>query len=238
MSKRYTTEKVLKDFNESLKNKTIEELYKNPCINWKGTTSDTGEYYTEIISCEILKNYINALNAIPVTERRKSYKTESHERVVIDLKSPREEETLSKRLIGLKLDTLGVALDYQIPLKDTHKNSGLGKIDLLSYNSSTNTIYLIEVKAYKNKETLLRAALEIFTYSKILDHDKLVADYSLTAQGNPTAIIPTVLVTPETQAYTQISELVDGRHPCLKELLNQCGIQLFSLNGSVKKFEI
>ena len=62
--------------------------------------------------------------------------------------------------------------DYQIPLNDERKDK-LGDVDLVSYNEKTKTLFLIELKYKRNKETLLRASLEIFTYYKSADIDKL-----------------------------------------------------------------
>ena len=85
---------------------------------------------------------------------------------------------------------LGEILDYQVPLKDK-KNTKAGKIDLISYNENENKLYLIELKNDFSKESLLRCALEIITYSKQIDIERLKKDFSL---SNKTKVGKAILI--------------------------------------------
>ena len=80
---------------------------------------------------------------------------------------------------------LGKIIDYQVPLKLPKKciplkmqknydkiNNGRGKIDLISKNDKTKTVYLIEVKVSKNSENPCKAVLEIYTYYNLLGGNK------------------------------------------------------------------
>lgn len=107
---------------------------------------------------------------ISIVTRSATYSRENHCNINIDLcKSNRNEEIFAKRITGLTLPELGLILDYQIPLKDTLADKGLGKIDLISFNENTKTLFLIELKYEGNDETLLRASLESYTYFKLVD---------------------------------------------------------------------
>lgn len=133
-------------------------------MNWTGTTKDTDELYSEILANELLRN-LKEFDKISTVTRTETYCRENHCNIEIDIcKSNRDEENFAKRITGLTLEGLGLIKDFQIPLKDTRADKGLGKIDLISFNEETKTLYLIELKYKENKETLLRASLESYTY--------------------------------------------------------------------------
>ena len=172
MGKEYSRQETI-DAVKSAMNQP-ENLYKDKSLNWSGITKDTCEYYTEVVSEEILNNLQQLKNINPIT-RSDSYKRDNHKEICIN-RDENKEVQFAKRLSGMEIPELGKFLDYQIPLKDSNKDKGLGKIDLISYNADNNTIYLIEVK-YISSETLLRAMLESYTYFKTVDTNKLLKDY-------------------------------------------------------------
>lgn len=210
----------------------ISTLYCANCINWTGKTKDTKEYYTEIISFELLRE-LKVFDSIGITTRKNSYSRENHCDIRIDIcKSNRDEENFAKRITGLTLDDLGTIIDYQVPLKDTLSNKGLGKIDLISFNAESKKMFLIELKYMGNKETLLRTILESYTYFKIIDKMKLKKDFS-DKFGNidleDIIIIPTVLVVPNCNAFGELEEMEIGQRPKLKALALALGIKFFTL---------
>lgn len=235
--KKTKTETII-ELRKELSN--IVSLYKAKCVNWIGTTSDTDEYYTEIIANELLRE-LKDLDNIATVTRSNSYYIEEHSNIEIDLNmSNREEENFAKRITGIKLEGLGLIKDFQIPLKDTLLDSGLGKIDLISFNEETNTVYLIELKYEGNKETLLRATLECYTYYKIVDKKKLLNDYfnnksfilnKLYNQIDPSGIVvkAAVLVVPGCNAFTELECLESGDRPKLKALALALDISYFTL---------
>ena len=82
-------------------------------------------------------------------------------------------------------------------LKKSQKDTGVGKIDLVSIDG--DKLRLIEIKAEDAKDTLLRCVLEAYTYSKQLDSDRFKREYTEKKEiafGNEEPI-PTVLI-PET----------------------------------------
>ncbi|MBC8213021.1 MAG: hypothetical protein H8E71_00035 [Candidatus Marinimicrobia bacterium] len=217
----------------------IENLYKAKCINWSGSTNDSDELYTEIISNEILRNLIE-FDKIKTVTRSNTYCRENHKAIEIDLESNRKEEIFAKRIAYLDLGELGLIKDYQIPLKDTQADKGLGKIDLISFNSESKTLYLIELKYDGNKETLLRASLESYTYYKIINHKKLINDCLNNKQFilnkvfdsvNPDEINikPAVLLTPNCNAFDEFYEMELGERPKLKSLSLALDINYFTL---------
>jgi len=215
----------------------IGNLYKDSIVNYTGITSDTKELYTEVISEVILKNLKLDIFSNLTISRQTSYYTPAHSKIEIKPYSNRLEENFAKRLVGLEIGVLGKVLDFQIPLKDSTVNKGLGKIDLLSFNNKTNTFYLIEFKNNTNNETLLRASLEIYTYYKSIDQGKLVSDFLqnhpyLDSKKNTSIdsfkIKPIVLLTKETNANKELQDL--NSRPNLKTLLKQLDIFFFSIN--------
>ena len=218
----------------------IELLYKANCVNWTGTTNDSDEQYSEVIAQQLLFN-LKAFGSIAPVTRTSSYCRDSHCNIEIDIcRSNRDEENFAKRITGLELENLGLIKDFQIPLKDTLGDKGLGKIDLISYNKDTKTLYLIELKYIGNNETLLRASLESYTYYKIVDGIKLINDFINNKQFilnqvfnsvNPAEIVikPAVLLVPGCNAYEELNEMNRSIRPMLKALVLALGVNFFTL---------
>lgn len=233
-----TRKETIDELKKELPN--IENLYKSKCVNWTGTTSDTNETYTEIIANELLRE-IKEFDRISTVTRSGTYCRENHCNIEIDIcKSNRDEENFVKRLTGLALGDLGLIKDYQIPLKDTRADKGLGKIDLISFNDETKTLYLIELKYEGNKETLLRASLESYTYYKIVDKVKLINDcfnnqkFILNNVFNQKDISeinvkPAVIVVPKCKAYVELEDVELGKRPKLKALALALDIKYFKV---------
>lgn len=218
----------------------IENLYKSKCVNRTGTTKDTNEFYSEIIANELLRE-LKEFDKLSTLTRNKTYCRENHCNIEIDIcNSNRDEENFAKRITGLTLEGLGLIKDFQIPLKDTRADKGLGKVDLISFNEETKSLYLIELKYEGNKETLLRASLESYTYYKILNKIKLINDCFKNQKfisnkvfnqikPNEINVKPAVLVGPKCNAYNELKELESGGRPKLKALAIALNIKYFTL---------
>lgn len=61
-----------------------------------------------------------------------------------------------------------IILDYEVPMATVWKK--VGGIDLLIQGKKDNTVYAVEVKPEKSKETLVRMVAEILTYAEISDY--------------------------------------------------------------------
>ena len=177
MGKKYSKKEILEEIQD------MGNFYKRKVVNYRGTTSDSKEYYTEVVAEWILKN-IYLFDYIKPITREKSYKADSHDGKNKDNDSNREEEKIAMKLFELSqnqgkvFDIIGKIIDYQTPLKDIQTDK-VGKIDLLAYNENEKTLRILELKKPDNKETMLRCVLEAYTYLKVVDKAKLLKDFEL-----------------------------------------------------------
>ena len=177
MGKKYSKKEILEEIQD------MGNFYKRKVVNYRRTTSDSKEYYTEVVAEWILKN-IYLFDYIKPITREKSYKADSHDGKNKDNDSNREEEKIAMKLFELSqnqgkvFDIIGKIIDYQTPLKDIQTDKA-GKIDLLAYNEEEKILRILELKRPDSKETMLRCVLEAYTYLKVVDKDKLLKDFGL-----------------------------------------------------------
>lgn len=151
-------------------------FYKGGCINYRGKTTDTQEYYTEVIS-EWLLDHLELLENIKPITRQSSYLVIGHDGIPDHPDSNREEELIAMAMKRQgQLSLVGQVLDYQTPLKNVQKDRA-GKIDLLTYDGIA--LRILELKEPDSKETMLRCVLECYTYLKTVNQAKLLADFGL-----------------------------------------------------------
>jgi len=224
----YTENETLERIREELT--SIETVYKSSCVNWSGFTSDTKRRYTEIIAADIRHNF-QLFDAIQRITRERSYYSPSHARMRIDLeKSNRMEEIFAKRINRLEFKQMGRILDFQIPIKNSSRDLGIGKFDLISFSAKKKRMFLLELKHGTNTETLLRAMLESFTYYKTVNENKLINDFREIEQiSKETKTKPAVLVTPGCTAYSELEQMEKGERPELKKLAKALSISFFTL---------
>ena len=225
------------------KNEILEEIqdmvnfYKRKVVNYRGKTSDSKDYYSEVVAEWILKN-IYLFDYIKPITREKSYKVDSHDGIIKNEESKREEEKIAMKLFDLSqnqrkvFDVIGKIIDYQTPLKDIQTDKA-GKIDLLAYNKKEKILRILELKRPGSKETMLRCVLEAYTYSKVVDKAKLLKDFGL-AEDTVIKACPFVFYGKE--QYREMQQ--DREH--LKDLIEKLGIEVIYLeekNGeySIKK---
>ena len=173
MGKQYTKEYVIKECNEMIK--PIDQFYMKSFLNRTGKTSDTGEYYTEVIAEFLLKEEnIELLNSIERIDRE-DYSVDGHDGSY-NSKSNRFEEHVAMDMYKMSkednywFEGIGKVIAYQVPLKKQQKDK-VGKIDLLSKND--DTAYMLELKAPGSSETMLRCLLESYTYLKRANQENL-----------------------------------------------------------------
>ena len=117
MGKKYSKKEILEEIQD------MGNFYKRKVVNYRGTTSDSKEYYTEVVAEWILKN-IYLFDYIKPITREKSYKADSHDGKNKDKDSNREEEKIAMKLFELSqnqgkvFDIIGKIIDYQTPLKN------------------------------------------------------------------------------------------------------------------------
>ena len=151
-------------------------FYKSGCVNYRGRTSDTKEYYTEVIA-EWLLDHLPLFGQIREITRQSPYDVEGHDGVPDNPNSNREEELIAMAMKRQgAMGIVGEIIDYQTPLKNCRKDKA-GKIDLLAHYGKT--LRILELKEPDSKETMLRCVLEGYTYLKTANKEKLVSDFDL-----------------------------------------------------------
>jgi len=222
---------TIKVFECALKN--AKNLYKSKCINWKGKTLDSKEYYTEVISRELLKGEkLVLLEKIGQINRIKKYNVGTHDGQH-NGDTNRAEEIFAIHLKGEKLKKLGLVIDYQVPLKEKRSDDA-GKIDLIT--STNKSVYIVELKYIDNKETLLRAILEIWTYYKQLNKVNFLKSFKLPKQIKIEDIRKAVLLSVGCNAYKEAKEL--SKRPELKQLAKALGVDIFLFEENITITEL
>ena len=223
------------------KNEILEEIqdmgnfYKRKVVNYRGTTSDSKEYYTEVVAEWILKN-IYLFDYIKPITREKSYKVDSHDGIIKNEESKREEEKIAMKLFDLSqnqrkvFDVIGKIIDYQTPLKDIQTDKA-GKIDLLAYNESKKTLRILELKRPDSKETMLRCVLEAYTYLKVVDKAKLLKDFGLPEN---TKIKACPFVFYEKEQYREMQQDREN----LKDLIKKLEIEVIYLKEEKGEYNV
>ena len=232
MGKVYSKDEIIKIMKEAKSD--IKNFYKKEFVNYLGVTSDTKEYYTEIIAEWLLDNFY-LFDTIKMISRESSYKVDSHNGIIKDENSNHEEEKIAMKLFdysqnkGVTFDIIGKIIDYQTPLKNVQKDD-VGKIDLLAYNEKEKTLKILELKKPDSKETMLRCVLEAYTYLKIADKTKLLKDFEL---PEDTIIKACPFVFVEGEQYKEIQE--DRKY--LKELMKKLDVEPVYLKEEYKIVE-
>ena len=190
------------------------------------TVSNAEETAQELLKEEAL----TGLFSIEQITRKSTYKVKSHATIMHDMTTNRIEEHLALDMVrsAKEYELVGKMLDFQVPLKSSKENCGVGKIDLFAQKGNVAT--LLELKVKGSTETLLRCVLEIFTYWKQLDHQKFLYDFGLSQEN---IVKKAVLVFADSVAYRQYEN--KEKYPNTHALMEKLGVELFLLsetNGS------
>ena len=226
MGKKYSKEEIIKKLEES--KSEMGQFYSENFLNYISETSDKEGDYTEIIA-EWLLNNIKLFDEIKPITREKNYKVKTHDGIIKNEESKREEEKIAMKLFDLSqnqgkvFDIIGKIVDYQTPLKNVRGDKA-GKIDLLAYNEKEKTLRILELKRPDSKETMLRCVLEAYTYLKVVDKAKLLKDFEL-PENTIVKACPFVFF--DGAQYKEIQE--DRKH--LKELMKNLDVEPIYLKG-------
>lgn len=220
----YTKKCILCKCNDAFKDKNT--FYKLPIINYRGKTEDTDEYFAEVIAGFLCANIDEFKNGIDTINRGTTYYTKSHENVIINPDSNREEENIAKSMYHKEYAFIGKIIDYQTPLKNSRADDA-GKIDLLSYDGTT--LRILELKKPDSEETMLRCVLEGFTYWKTVDKAKLLLDFKLPGDTVVKAC-PFVF-----KGKVQYNEMKETR-PNLKRLMELLDSKPYYISGEDGKY--
>ncbi|MDR1705020.1 MAG: hypothetical protein LBS19_10120, partial [Clostridiales bacterium] len=191
----YSKEQIVSMVQKALDNPSL--AYRRKVFKFRGPRS--GERYTEIAAEELLKpENFDKLGTIPRIDRE-DYRAKSHDGLAnkrMPDNSNRQENWIAKRLFGKSFDHIGEFIDFETPLKKSAADSA-GKIDLIAHSKTSGKTYMLELKRPESDETLLRCALEIYTYYKTANHGNLLKSFSLPGES----AIPGILVYIKSQAY-------------------------------------
>ena len=235
MGKKYSKEEIIKKL-ETAKSE-MGQFYSENFLNYISETSDKEGDYTEIIAGWLLDN-IELFNEIKPITREKSYKVKTHDGIIKNEESNREEEIIAMQLFDLSqnkgkvFDIIGKIIDYQTPLKNV-RGDKVGKIDLLAYNEKENpkTLRILELKRPDSKETMLRCALEAYTYLKVVDKAKLLKDFGL-AEDTKIKACPFVFYDGE-----QHQEMQKNKEN-LERLIKELGVEVIYLEEKDGEYSI
>ena len=233
MGKKYSKEEIIKKLEAS--KSEMGQFYSEDFLNYISETSDKEGDYTEIIAGWLLDN-IELFNEIKLITREKSYKVKTHDGIIKNEESKREEEKIAMKLFdssknrGKVFDIIGKIIDYQTPLKNVQTDD-VGKIDLLAYNENEKTLRILELKRPDSKETMLRCVLEAYTYLKVVDKAKLLKDFGL---PEDTVIKACPFVFYGKEQYREMQQ--DREH--LKELIEKLGIEVIYLEEKDGEYSI
>ena len=235
MGKKYSKEEIIKKLEES--KSEMGQFYSENFLNYIGETSNEEGDYTEIIAGWLLDN-IELFDDIEMISRKSNYKVKTHDGVIKNEGSKREEEKIAMKLFvlsqnqGKVFDVIGKIIDYQTPLKNVRADKA-GKIDLLAYNEKENpkTLRILELKKLDSKETMLRCVLEAYTYLKVVDKAKLLKDFGLPKN---TKIKACPFVFYDGEQYKEMQE--DRKN--LKDLIKELGIEVIYLKEENGEYSV
>ena len=233
MGKKYSKEEIIKKLEAS--KSEMGQFYSEDFLNYISETSEKEGDYTEIIAGWLLDN-IELFNEIKLITREKSYKVKTHDGIIKNEESKREEEKIAMKLFdssqnkGKVFDIIGKIIDYQTPLKNVRGDKA-GKIDLLAYNENEKTLRILELKKPDSKETMLRCVLEAYTYLKVVDKDKLLKDFGLPEN---TVIKACPFVFYGKEQYKEMQQ--DRKH--LKELMKNLDVEPIYLKGEGGEYSV
>jgi hypothetical protein len=230
----YTYEATVEQINEVIENDPAS-VYKCKYVNRKGIVSNSNkrDYFTEVIAKQILADdlVILPVDRIDAKGNYKPYAVHSKPVSKINPLSNRLEEIkainlFEDGLIGNDIKCsnieLGRVVEYQVPVKGVRSHSS-GKIDLISYNESK--FYLIELKFNGNKDTLLRAVLELETYSRQINVDKLIKELKARLNIKVDCFIEkALLLYPGCNAFDEYSDI--NKRPEINKLIKKYNIHI------------
>lgn len=209
---KYTKEEIIDKCESAMK--APEKFYKEGFVNHTGIVKGGNEPYSEVIAEYLMEHIDEFIRGISIIERKGNYYIGTHNGK--HEKTNREEEGIAMDMFKMskeenEFSVIGKIIDYQTPLNNI-KNDGAGKIDLLSYNKENNRVYILELKKPDSKETMLRCVLEGYTYSKIVDKEKLLNEFKIDSNAELLAC-PFVF-----KGGNQEKEMKEGR-PKLEKLM-------------------
>jgi Holliday junction resolvase-like predicted endonuclease len=173
---------------------------------------------------------IGLLESISESERKEGYRVKTHDgnrknKYPDDTEAEKHVENdlflMSKN--GKCFQALGRFIDYETPL-GTSGNNTIGDIDLLAYNDETKTLTVVELKRRTSRELLLRAVIEVYTYSKRVKYERFISDFADYPTSKP--LSKAVLVFKDERQHNDYNN-----QPKVRKLMKELGVELFVMSG-------
>jgi hypothetical protein len=206
---------IINLLRENINPERLSSFYQEDCLNYAGKTSDTHESYSDVIA-EYLLGHIDILkkNSKKIEVKRTyPYNSKTHK--------PKFEKCFAKGLKNFEFDLLGEIIDYEIPIKSSDDDKGIGDVDLLAYNSQEKLLSLVELKLKRNKaDSMLHTILQIYTYYHQLDKEKLKKDFGYSSA----TIQKTVLIFKDSRQHNEFK-----KSKFLKQLAEELEVKVFVL---------
>ncbi len=159
--------------------------------NWKAIGSKT---YVDDISSIIFEAFNSIKLETKMLRQSQPFKVDDHIGTceMKETDNPLLEKRFCRALFNSKSTYIfGSVEDYEVPLKES-RNANFGDIDLLSYEEKKN-VFIIEAKTKDAKTPILKAVLQCYTYSLLVNHvrSKFYNEYGfdITAQLTPAVLI-------------------------------------------------
>lgn len=178
----------------------------------------------------IIEQLDHIKNGEYVSSKRKNYFVASHNSIFDwdeynrskDKPRFRKEEWICKRCKGQTFRSIGIIVDYQVPLKHQRSKecSGLGTVDLLSQKGSD--AYLLEAKGPDSTEEPLRAIMEIYTYWKQLGGDECQNFLLHSALQDATTLKKAVVFFEGSPIHKKLTRTFDELRILMRELGVEC----------------
>jgi hypothetical protein len=222
---KYNKESVEKELKAALK--SPETLYQQDFIKRIGIVENNS--FIEAYSDILLKN-LWQLDKIKIISRKK-YLFQHKKQSKRIAGSNRKEELKVIEWINKDIGELGLVIDYQVPLKSKEGDKA-GRIDFISIKN--HAAFLVEFKL-ESEESLLKAILEIETYSRIIDLERLKKELMVEKNCSLTGFKKAVLFDKKSKMYKQYLDL--NKTPGLKILLEKLNIEIYILEDTTIKAE-
>ena len=234
-----TPEEYMEEFELTLtkkyENHTVDSLFKEFPVDIKYFRDKKNKpVYTqeaEFFLYKYSKKPKDYLERIQPINREEPYKLSSHDGKH-DFREDGKcttEKVEAKAIFNSFKENKGTLkiIDYEVPLRKSSKDKGIGEIDLVGQNG--DEIYLLELKKFKDPNgDLFHMILQSYTYMKLLDLEKFKKEYKCSK------VIPSILFFQDSENYKQF---YDPRNDVFKNLLKHLGMKVFSVKNKDESYK-
>jgi hypothetical protein len=160
----------------------LSTLYRGSIMNKRGRTANSNIPYSELIAQRLLHtyNFPEVIRQLPKLPKGAEIRLADHDGTLLDptiLGMEQEPRVAAALYNHHHLGQLGKVIDYSVPI--TVEGQSIGTIDLVSFDASSHTLYVIGYAYHeRKKETVLYGALEIATLRHSLHDGRFIHAYA------------------------------------------------------------